>query len=131
FRKFFNLISVIAQIFWIGIRLRPRILYYPPAGPNLVPVVRDIVILCCVRWLFDVTIFQFHATGLSELYPRLSLPLRFLFRRAYFYPEIVIRLSELTPEDGKLLRAKREFIVPNCAEDVPRFDVHELQATPT
>jgi glycosyltransferase involved in cell wall biosynthesis len=131
FHKFLELISVIAQVILIRFRLRPRILYFPPAGPNLVPVVRDMVILCSVRWLFNVTIFHFEASGLSEIYPRLSVPMRFLFRRAYFSPEITIRLSELTPEDGKLLRSKREFIVPNCAVDVPRYNVHAPQAGAT
>jgi glycosyltransferase involved in cell wall biosynthesis len=116
--KLFELVSVILQILRVWFSARPRILYYPPAGPNFVPVVRDIVILCIVRHLFKVTIFHFEASGLCEIYPRLSRPLQFLFRLAYFSPEIVVRLSEFTPEDGRFLQAKHEVIVPNCSDDL-------------
>ena len=49
-----------------------------------------------------------------------------MFRRAYFRPDAAIRLSELTPEDGKGLKARREFIVPNGIADpsVPRGATH-------
>jgi glycosyltransferase involved in cell wall biosynthesis len=127
FGKLIDLVALIVQIFWVRIKSNPRILYYPPAGPNLVPVMRDLAILCATRWLFDVTIFHFHAAGLSEIYPTLSPLLQFFFRQAYFSPEIAIRLSEYNPQDGKAIGAKCEFIVPYGATDVP---LHPCQRAP-
>ncbi len=69
--KLFHLLGVIAKIVYHRVVHGVRILYYPPAGPNRVPMVRDLAILLATRWMFDKTILHFHAGGLSELYPRL------------------------------------------------------------
>jgi glycosyltransferase involved in cell wall biosynthesis len=42
---------------------------------------------------------------------------RSLFRRAYFFPDVAIKLSEQNPDDGRFLQAKNEFIVPNGIDD--------------
>ncbi len=115
--KIVHMCSVIVRIIYHRVADGVRILYYPPAGPDHVPMWRDITILLSTRWLFDKTIFHFHAGGVSELYDRLPRWQRWLFRRAYFGANAAIRLSELTPEDGKRLAAEREFIVPNGIDD--------------
>jgi glycosyltransferase involved in cell wall biosynthesis len=115
--KIAHLFVVIARIFYHRFVDGVRILYYPPAGPDRVPMVRDIVVLLSTRWLFEKTVFHFHAGGISELYDRLPRWLRWLFRKAYFDADAAIRLSELTPEDGRLLHAKREFVIPYGIDD--------------
>jgi glycosyltransferase involved in cell wall biosynthesis len=115
--KMMHLIAVIARIVYHRLRDRPRILYYPPAGPDRVPMFRDIAILLTTRWLFSKTVFHFHASGLAELYDQLPAWQRWLFRHAYFGADGAIRLSELNPEDGKRLQAKREYVIPNGIED--------------
>jgi glycosyltransferase involved in cell wall biosynthesis len=115
--KLFHLVSLIVQITYHRLMSGARVLYYPPGGPQKVPMFRDIVILCCTRWMFDKTIFHFHASGLAELYERLPGWQQALFRAAYFGVDAAVRISELTPEDGKLIGAKREFIVPNGIDD--------------
>jgi glycosyltransferase involved in cell wall biosynthesis len=115
--KVLHLFGLIARIIYHRFADGARILYYPPAGPERVPVVRDVIILCATRWLFDKTIFHFHAGGVSELYDRLPRWQRWLFRRAYFGADTAIRLSELNPEDGRRLAAKREFVIPNGIAD--------------
>ena len=117
FSKILNLFCVICQIIYMRFRHNVRILYYPPAGPNRIPLYRDLAILLSTRWLFKHTIFHFHAGGVSELYCELPLLLRFFFRLAYFGVEGAIRLSELTPPDGRNLEAKSEFIIYNGIED--------------
>lgn len=117
-RKVFGLFALIFKIAIARLSSGSRILYYPPAGPNRVPMFRDIAVLLCTRWMFAKTVFHFHAGGLCELYPKLSAPVRFLFRLAYFHPDAGIRLSDLNPEDAKLLRSRKEFIVPNGIRDV-------------
>lgn len=115
--KLFHLVSVIVQIVFARITHRGEVLYYPPAGPNRVPVYRDLIILLSTRWMFRKTVFHFQAGGVSTLQDELSPWMRRLFEWAYFNADGAVRLSELTPEDGAGLRAKREFIIPNCAED--------------
>lgn len=117
FSKILHLILVIFKIIYFRFRHHISILYYPPAGPNKIPMYRDFIILILTRWLFHKTIFHFHAGGTSELYDKLSRITRLLFRLAYFNADAAIRLSELTPCDGKILKAKREFIVPNGITD--------------
>ena len=117
YRKLFELCRVILLIISSRVRHGARILYYPPAGPNRIPVLRDLAILLTTRWLFEKVIFHFHASGLGEFCESASEPLRFLCRLAYFQPDIAIRLSSHTPPDGKALEAKREVIIPYGIED--------------
>jgi glycosyltransferase involved in cell wall biosynthesis len=122
-------LSKIAHMFGLIIRMiyhrivsGAHVLYYPPAGPDRVPMFRDFVILISTRWLFDKTMFHYHSGGISELYDQLPPWQKWLFRRAYFGADAAIRLSQLNPEDGKRLQAKCEFIVPNGIDDpCPEF----------
>jgi glycosyltransferase involved in cell wall biosynthesis len=115
--KVLHMLSVVVQIIYHRFADRVRVLYYPPAGSDRVPMYRDIFILFCTRWLFDKTIFHFHAGGVSELYDRLPPWQRWLFRRAYFGADAAIRISDLNPEDGRRLAAQREYVVPNGIVD--------------
>lgn len=121
FSKIIELSLVILKIFWVRLVHQTRVLYYPPAGPDKNPIIRDILILNAVRWMFPCTIFHFHAIGLTKKYNNFSRFLRYLFRRAYFFPEIVIHISNLTAEDGEFLQAKKIYYIPNGIEDV--FDL--------
>lgn len=116
-RKVAELARVIGAIVKARFVEGADVLWFPPAGPNYVPMIRDIAVLLSTRWLFRKTILHFHSGGVSELYERLPRLLRPLFRAAYFYPDAAVRISELAPEDGKRLRARQEFIVPNGIED--------------
>ena len=115
--KALHLIGTILRIFYYRFRYHIKILYYPPAGPEKNPVIRDLIILLCTRFLFKGIIFHFHAAGLSTLENSLSPFVRYLFQRAYFFPDIAIRLSTLNPEDGRFLHAKKDIIVPYGIED--------------
>jgi len=115
--KILHVFALIARIIYHRVADRPRILYYVPAGPDRVTVLRDLPILLSTRWLFDKTVFHFHLAGISELYDRLPSWQRWLFRRAYFGADAAIRISELNPEDGRRLAAKREYVIPNGIDD--------------
>jgi glycosyltransferase involved in cell wall biosynthesis len=115
--KLLKLIQLIFNIYYYRLRFNINTLYYPPAPPLRVPMLRDIVVLNATRWLFKTTIFHFHAAGISEMHTQLKGLLKILFEKAYFYPDICIRLSEFNPEDGKYLRTKQEYIVPNGLDD--------------
>jgi glycosyltransferase involved in cell wall biosynthesis len=103
----------VARIILAKARHRPTVLYYPPAGPDLIPVLRDVFILLATRPLFAHTVFHFHAGGVGELVSRLPSPLRFLAKRAYTGPDCAIVLSEDNYGDGERLGARHIVVVPN------------------
>lgn len=128
--KLWELVRVIWKI-WVGRFVHgARVLYYPPAGPHVIPVARDMAILLATRWAFEKTIFHFHAGGLGDLYDDLSPLGRFLFRIAYFRPDLAIRVSEHAPPDGMRLQARREVVIPNGIEDEASLERKAHQSEP-
>ncbi len=111
-RKVLLLFTTLFHILATRLRSGATILYYPPAGANLVPVLRDIVLLIPTRWLFQKTVFHFHAAGLSKIYPRLPRLLRPLFRLAYNNPDLAIFTTTATSAEAEQLHARRTAIVP-------------------
>jgi glycosyltransferase involved in cell wall biosynthesis len=117
-KKMLELFRVIRRILLARCRHAPTALYYPPAGPNLVPMFRDICILLATRWTFKSVIFHFHSAGISEIYESLHPIFKLLFRMAYRKPLIAIRISELNPDDGAFLAATYNRVIPNGIPDV-------------
>ena len=117
FAKLWELIRVVAAIYIARLRMRPYVLYYPPAGPRFVPVMRDIVILGMTRWTFGKTVFHFHASGISEYFVKMNPVMRRLFRFAFMRPDMVIRIAHRSPEDGQGLLCKKEVVVANGIPD--------------
>jgi glycosyltransferase involved in cell wall biosynthesis len=111
--KLGHLLSVVTRIILAKARHRPTVLYYPPAGPDVIPVLRDVFILLSTRPLFPHTVFHFHAGGVGEFVSKLPMPLRFLSRRAYAAPDCAIVLSEDNYGDGERLGARHMVVVPN------------------
>ena len=108
---------IILKTTYLRIRHKIEVLYYPPSGPDLLPVLRDMAILLCTRWMFHKTIFHFHAAGISELYEKLPSYLKLLYRWSYSKPDLAIRLSSFNPDDGDFLHAQEMCVVPNGIED--------------
>lgn len=128
-RKVWVLLTTILKIWWYRVRYRTTVLYYPPSGPSKVPVLRDIILLNATRWLFAKVVFHFHAGGVSSFGARLPGPIRLFFRWAYRQPDLAIRTAPQNPEDGALLGAKRDIVVPNGVDDM-RGTVPEVAAGP-
>jgi glycosyltransferase involved in cell wall biosynthesis len=103
---------VIFQIIFARLRHGTKILYYPPAGSQKLPLYRDLAILLTTRWLFTKTVFHFHACGVSTLETQLPRWIRPLFRLAYHRADGVIRSSLQMINDGEAFKAKRDFVVP-------------------
>src|SRR3954451_980664 len=116
--KLGHLVGLVPRILWTRMRRGAGVLYYPPAGPDLVPVLRDIVLLLATRWAFPRTVFHFHASGLSEVYPRLPRWSRALFWAAYRRPDLTIAPSRDNPPDGEFLGARRCVVIPNGIADI-------------
>jgi glycosyltransferase involved in cell wall biosynthesis len=115
--KILSLFGLAARILYHRFIDGALVLYYTPGGPHRVPMFRDIFILLATRWAFSKTILHYHLGGISELYDKLPAWQRLLFRRAYFAADAAIRISDLNPEDGKRLEAKREYIIANGIDD--------------
>jgi glycosyltransferase involved in cell wall biosynthesis len=116
--KIVKLFKLILSIYFFRLRYGIDNLYYPPAPPRKVPMLRDIIILLSCRWLFRNTIFHFHAAGISEMHKGLSGLSKIAFEKAYFYPEYSITLSEHNPKDGKYFRSKYDYLIPNGLSDI-------------
>ncbi len=112
FRKLAHLAQVLTAILIARLRTGATVLYYPPADANLVPVVRDLVLLIPTRWLFRHTVFHFHAAGLYAIYPRLPKPLQPLFRLAYNKPDLAIFTTTATSAETAHLNARSTAIIP-------------------
>lgn len=118
FAKMLRVIPVIVRVWLQRLLHGSQILYFAPAGATTAGMLRDVAILGTTRFLFAKTILHFHAGGHAEFYQTLPRWKQWLFRRAYFHADAAIRLTENTPEDGKGLLAKSEYIVPNGIVDM-------------
>ncbi len=115
--KLFHSISIILRAAYLRLRHNIQVLYYPPSGPGILPIFRDISLLICIRWMFKKTLFHFHAAGVSDSYSGLPRYARWLFRQAYFDPDMAIQISSFNPDDAAALRARSSCFVPNGIED--------------
>jgi glycosyltransferase involved in cell wall biosynthesis len=110
-------LRIITSIMLTRFRTDAQVLYYPPAGPNLAPVLRDVVILISTRWMFKRVVFHFHAAGLGEFLGRTPRLLRSLAQWAYSKPDLAIETAHGAPRDGTTICAKRSIVVWNGVED--------------
>jgi glycosyltransferase involved in cell wall biosynthesis len=130
FKKILKLFPLVLNIVYQRFRYGIDILYYTPAGPDLLPMYRDFAILLSTRWLFPKCVFHFHSAGGSDNYHRLGSISRFLFRRTYFHVDSAIRLSEFSPRDGEEYRARSNIIIPNGIPDLAKGFVRRPTTPP-
>jgi glycosyltransferase involved in cell wall biosynthesis len=116
-RKALHLLGVAARAIRMRFRYGIQVLYYSPAGPNLVPVLRDLLLLSLLRPFFSRTIYHFHAAGLSDYLAAQPRWYRSLARAVYGRPDGAIQTSRLNPPDGKFFQARRVAVIPNGVED--------------
>lgn len=92
-------------------------LYYPPASPAWVPVLRDLLFLSAVKGLAARTVYHFHAGGISSWLEQRSW-LRRLARKVYSTPDLAIELGPSCPHDGAYFMARKVVSIP-YGLDVP------------
>lgn len=118
-RKLLMLPWLVLRIAAARLRTGATVLYYPPSSLERIGLYRDVVVLLATRWMFRRTVYHFFSGGITEHYPGLSRPVRWLVRAAMFGPDLAIQASEYAPPDAKTVRARREVVLPNAVEDVP------------
>jgi glycosyltransferase involved in cell wall biosynthesis len=122
--KIVHLLSLIRQTRSALDKHPDAILYYPPASPNWLPVLRDLLFLSGVRRKASQTIFHFHSGGLSHWLKQHPHVFR-LGGRAFLRPDLAIELGESCPRDGAFLGALQTVVVPNGV-DVPVLQGSEV-----
>ena len=125
-RKVFVLVQTLTAIVVGRWRSRAQILYYPPAGPMINSVIRDIVLLICTRWLFERTVFHFHAAGLPEFCHRLPRWLKPFINLAYRKANLAIFVSESAASAGNAFAAKEIVVIPNGVPDSSQLALSDL-----
>jgi len=119
-KKMFHLAAVFFRIVTARLQTGAQVLYYPPASPNMVPFLRDCVLLIGTRWLFKKTVFHFHASGLKGFYERLPWPLQKAFHWAYGRPALSISISSFAKADAKFFDSQAISVIPN---GIPEPDI--------
>ena len=94
------------------------ILYYPPAGPHLIPILRDMMLLPFWRIFAPKVLYHFRAGGISEFLESRSRLFRLCARVAYGKPDAAIVLSRWNPNDAEFFEARQIYVIPNGLEDV-------------
>jgi glycosyltransferase involved in cell wall biosynthesis len=125
-RKVWHLLAVLFRAARVRLGRRVDLLWFAPAGPNAVPVLRDVVLLGVLRALYPRVVLHFHAAGLSVFLDGHRPFLRRLALLAYGAPDGAIQTSGRNPADAAYLRARRSAVIPNGipdqASDVPARD---------
>lgn len=119
-RKVFTLFQLILRTWLIAYVHRPKVLYYLPASPNLVPVIRDYLYLKAVRWMFPKTIFHFHAGGLDNYLLHLGGAGR-LLKQCYLSPDVSIDVNQFCQHTGEYFLSEENKIVWNGVK-VPKME---------
>ena len=121
FSKFLKLVSLICATRKALKKHPGSILYYPPASPNLIPIVRDILYLPCVRYLAKKTVYHFHAYGIAEFLENRPL-LSKLAKLSYGKADLAVVPTASCRKDPDFLRSKRIETVP-YGRDIPASDL--------
>lgn len=116
-KKVFHLFEIAWKMLALRFGKHIDTLYYPPAGPNRTPIIRDIILLGITRMFFKRVIYHFRAAGISDYLMQQPRFFRYLAQKAYGSPEVSIQLSALNPADGKYFNSSRVCIIPNGLED--------------
>ena len=110
--KIWHLVVLILKTWKLVLIERPKCLYYLPASAHAVPVIRDIIYLVAVRWLFKKTIFHYHAGGLP-LYLEGAGWLGKLAKMVYRKADVSIELYQSEYSPGKVFDAHKTVFIPN------------------
>lgn len=117
FRKLFLPIFIVLKAYYYRFVKGVKVFYYPPSGPSSLPFLRDVVILFFLRLVFDKCIFHFHAAGGSSIVDKLPFFVHPIVKKAFYYADASIILSEYNPRDDQFFQSKKVFVVPNGISD--------------
>ncbi|QVM83711.1 glycosyltransferase family 4 protein [Novosphingobium decolorationis] len=113
--KFANIISAIVRKAVFGKSF--DVLYYCPAGPSKIGIIKDIICLAMLRPRCRRTIYHFHATGGMKYLLGLNDSIVKLAKKTIWRPDVAIRCAEVEPNDAEICEARETRIVRNGIPD--------------
>jgi glycosyltransferase involved in cell wall biosynthesis len=122
-------LRVLARFFALRLRGRIDVVLYPIGGPQLVPTVRDLLLLPPIFLLSRQVIIHFHAGGIAETLDQLPGPIPPLAKSVYRKASAAIVMTEFGRKDPEFLGIRKIEVVPHNFEDA--FDaalVHRAQS---
>jgi glycosyltransferase involved in cell wall biosynthesis len=118
FSKVWELLKVYGRLLRIFLRHgRVDLLIYPSGGPQIVPIVRDIMLLPLVRLATKRLWVQFHAAGIADRLKQRSGSLEFLLKTVYRPVDGAIVMTDYNRCDPEALGIGRVEVIPHRLED--------------
>lgn len=123
FRKITQLFGLIRRVKKLA---NPQIdlVYYPPGGPNRIPLYRDIVVLFFLKRTSRKVILHFHAGGIDQIFNKVTRLEAAIIRRSFKGADAAIVLSDWLKKEVAWIKPKEIHVVKNGIEDV--FDQYRL-----
>ncbi len=115
--KLFELFRVLARFFALRLRGRIDAVLYPIGGPQLVPTVRDLLLLPTILLLSRKVIVHFHAGGIAETLDQLPWPIPSLAKSVYRKASGAIVMTEFGRKDPEFLGISRIAVISHNFED--------------
>ena len=120
--KLFRLIGYCLRAIWCRFRYCADTLYYVPAPPKPVALLRDWLVMLLCRPFFRFVVLHWHAAGLMQWVSRRALA-RAITMALLGRPSVSIVLSTATIDDGVLLGSRLVKVVHNGMPDpCPEFE---------
>lgn len=91
---------------------KPELLLYPSGGPQLIPIIRDILLLPFLSHLSKKTIVQFHAAGVAERLYDNNLFTKCM-RKSYSAVQSAIVMTSFNKRDPESLGIPHIWILPH------------------
>ena len=110
--KFKELFRVIRATLDASKKFEKPILYYLPASPDWIPLVRDALFLLAVRGAFRGTIYHFHAGGVPEFFEDKPL-VSSLLKRIYGKPLVAVEIADVGLSEAEFFEAQKRSLVKN------------------
>lgn len=117
FRKVTRLFSILRLLRKQTSAAKADLIYYPPAGPNRIPLYRDVITIWVARRRGKKIVLHFHAGGLDELIKKMSAPEKWLIKKGFSNIDYaIVLLPRLIPEVS-WFSPRQTFVLPNGIKD--------------
>lgn len=118
FGKILKLFKLIFAIYKSSRKSTIDLIYYPPGGPNRIPLYRDVITLLFAKLFSKRIILHFHAGGINDLIEKLNPIELFFVKNAFKDINHVIVLLPWLQKEVTWFAPKNIYVVPNGIEDV-------------
>ncbi len=93
-------------------------IYYPPGGPNRIPIYRDLFVIGILKLFSTKIILHFHAGAIDKIFCKLNFIEALVVKKIFAKVDCAIVLSKFLEKEVKWIKSKKIVIVPNGIEDV-------------